>query len=113
VKRIIILVGIAGVLLIVGLAIAETREPDRPKDMAGEIKGLKNEVDFLQSRLAKLEKQVSELTNLIRMYPAPVPQPAAGVPRLPEGSKPFEFNGVTFYYVPVREKPPTPKSPNK
>jgi len=57
-KRIIVLLGIGSVLLVVALAI-----------MAGEIKGLKSEADLLQSRLANLEKQVSEL-NSFRMYPA-------------------------------------------
>jgi hypothetical protein len=112
-KRIVLPVGIASVLVIVALAIAQTGGPDKPKDMDDQIKGLKNEVDSLQSRLANLEKQVSELTKLLRVYPAPIPQLAPGVRGLPEGSKPFEFNGLTFYCVPVREKAATPKSPDR
>jgi hypothetical protein len=99
-----LLLGIAGVLSIVALAIAETNEPDGPKDMAAQVKGLKNEVDSLQSRLAKLEKQVGELANLTKVYPAP------GEPR---GWKPFQFNGQTYYLVPVKEETATPNSPDK
>jgi hypothetical protein len=104
VKRIMLLAGIVGVLSIVALAIAETNEPDGPKDMAAQVKGLQKELSSLQSRLAKLEKQVSELANLMKVYPAP------GVPK---GWKPFPFNGRTYYCVPVKEKAATPDSPEK
>lgn len=112
-KRIMLLAGMVGVFSIVALAIAETDEPDGPKDMAAQVKDLQNELDSLQSRLAKLEKQVTELANLMKVYPVPVPQPGVELPGVPKGWKPFPFNGRTYYCVPVKEKPATPKSPEK
>ncbi len=103
-KRIMLLLGTVGVLSIVALAIAKANEPDGPRDLAAQVKRLKNEVDLVQSRLAKLEKQVSELANLMKAYPSAA---------VPEGWKPFQFNGLTYYLVPVKEKPATPNSPQK
>ncbi len=56
----------------------------------------------LRKRIASLEKRVAELERKLATQPA-APE-AYGVP-LPENAKPFEFNGGTYYTIPLYSEP--------
>lgn len=68
---------------------------------------LERTVEALNQKVAALE---AELTLRIRMQSPANVRPTPRVPSapndLPPGSEPLEYNGMTFYIVPLDAKPP-------
>lgn len=77
--------------------------------------GLKQQLDRLQARIQALEQRVEKLeaqklapvqaSQAPKLLPPTAP-PALVVPRpeaLPKNWQPFEFNGMTYYLVPLRQ----------
>jgi hypothetical protein len=73
-----------------------------------ESKG-KSDDDELKLQVAMLEKRVAALEERLQKQPlAPgvlVPQALPNTDELPKGRLKKKFNGITYYIVPIQEKP--------
>ena len=81
--------------------------PAAPKDPAQVIKSLQDLLKGYQDENAALRAKVTELeAQVVRLQrkAVMVPQPGApGQPQVPPGWQPFQFNGMTYYVVPLGE----------
>lgn len=93
-------------------AVAEPREAAKPADLAAEMETLRGTVKTLESRLEALEHRlgaVEQGTPRVLWRPDPAaPQawPRSGIDaaaptNLPPGADRREFNGLTYYVMPV------------
>jgi hypothetical protein len=72
-----------------------------PSEKPSEIEQLRQEVASLRQRVEALEKQVQENSIVIpKKGPAVISPPWRQRPA-PKDWKPFEFNGMPFYIVPI------------
>ena len=93
----------------IALALSALRSNQVAHDQAAALDKMTAKVANLQRKTEALEKQLAALPNL----PAPrivlnrLGEPAASVlpsspeAKLPRGAVPFEFNGQTYYMVPL------------
>ena len=66
------------------------------------IQELKDRVARLEIRVENLQNQLDELKRVKFPPNLTLPEPSReGRPKLPPGSVPFEFNGNTYYLIPV------------
>jgi len=107
-KKIVTIV-IAGCLLVV-LAFCVGAAPAESEDLSGQIKALKNELSSLQERVQALEKRLEKAEVIIpHIWPGQDDDkyvtPLMLCPRtpLPKGWQKRQFNGITYYLVPVDE----------
>jgi hypothetical protein len=107
---------VAGCLLVV-LAFCVGAAPAESEDLSGQIKTLKKELSSLQEHVQRLEKRLEKAELIIsRLWPgqddAMCVTPPMLCPRtpLPKGWQKRQFNGITYYLVPVDEdgQIPTP-----
>ncbi|UCG49228.1 MAG: hypothetical protein JSU94_05480 [Phycisphaerales bacterium] len=99
-RRKLALSGVAGALIIVAIAIGAPRD-DQTIDFAAEIDAMQRQIPALESQIADLERQIRNMAAKWDSRRMIMPQYRA-IPRsLPEGARPFEFNGMTFYICPL------------
>jgi hypothetical protein len=106
-------VGVVGAALLCAyLFAAESPTP------AVKVPDLSQRVATLEERVARLEKLLAERpapgTPLVAPqspYAPPTPQPAQPMPQftpsLPRNAVPFDFNGQTYYIVPLAKEAPS------
>jgi len=80
--------------------------PGRPVvEAASQQPGNGESVQDLKSRIEKLEKQISAMQKRIDEMEARQPNVLPGFSspgnQMPPGSRPFNFNGMQFWYVPI------------
>jgi hypothetical protein len=107
--------------LLIAAALVFARRPAQPQsDNGQQLKEFKAQISRLEIKAASLQK---ELDQLRKQTPAPIYTPANQlIPpattgseplQIPLGSKPFEFNGVTYYFTPLGHKPEVSMIPTK
>ena len=78
------------------------KDPEKlMKSLEDLLKGYQDENATLRARVKELEAQVEKLKQSKAVV---ITQPAApGQPQVPPSWKPFEFNGMTYYVVPLED----------
>jgi hypothetical protein len=116
------LLAVTGVVLVVVILCAGSTSP-APSPEPSEIEQLKQEVASLRQRVESLEKQLKDRAFIVprggRESPMIIRPPSRPGP-VPKDWRPFEFNGMQYYVVPVNtphtpaQEPPTqPPAPQK
>lgn len=110
-KRIIaVLIAIAlPVILILSMGATSSELSD---EKSSEIEKLRQEVASLRQRVEVLEKQVQEHSFTVPPG-GPIVIPPYRRQPAPKDWKPFEFNGTTFYVVPVNTAHTATQEPGK
>jgi hypothetical protein len=99
-KKLAALMAVAlGIGLVAFLSSAETAPEMQRQDSGKSIQELQKRVEKLETEIRALQKQMKELESR-RTITIPGSQLPKGFP-IPQGSKPFKFNGQTYWYVPV------------
>ncbi len=102
---------VGGILAIVAFCTGSTA-PAPPPSEQSQIEQLKEEVASLRGRVESLEKQLKDRSLVVprggRESPMIIRPPGRPGP-VPKDWRPFEFNGMTYYIVPVD----TPKTPTQ
>jgi len=75
---------------------------EKPPAAAAET--LEQKVARLERQVADLQKQVEELKRRPAVTFAPADPNPYYQPGLPPGVKPFDFNGETYYHIPIRQQ---------
>jgi hypothetical protein len=70
--------------------------------------GIRKELQRLQNRVILLEKRVETLEAVVRSQSRDILGLKPGQEGIPPGAKPFEFNGTTYYVVPLDTSEPRP-----
>ena len=68
--------------------------PASQEDLAKQVQDLKKQVAALEQKVTSLESRLQQLTLTI-------PQTFPELKQLPKGWQKYEFNGMTYYIVPV------------
>ena len=76
------------------------------KKSGDDIKALINRIDALEKKVKEQDTKIAELNNEISRLQNPmlaIPH-IPNMRELPKGSKPFNFNGQTYYMVPIKNE---------
>ena len=85
----------AGILCLSALALSwAAASPARQEDLAKQVQDLKKQVRALEDKVASLESRLQQLTLTI-------PQTFPDLKQLPKGWQKYEFNGMSYYIVPL------------
>jgi TolA-binding protein len=68
--------------------------PGGQEDLAKQVQDLKKQVRALEDKVASLESRLQQLTLTI-------PQTFPDLKQLPKGWQKYEFNGMSYYIVPL------------
>jgi len=91
---------------------ADKAQPEPPGDKDKYLRDLKAKVEQLEHKTAELQKQIDELrlqqraasVTLPRPPATPLVNPPTPKPEIPPGWSPRQFNGQTYYLVPLDQK---------
>jgi len=112
-KRAILFFATVGILAVVTLCVAAA-SPD-PSDDSATIDQLKKEIETLRQRVDSLEKRLeqSQSAAQTRVWPlTPIDPNGAVQPHpIPRNWKRFEFNGMPYYVIPVKNGSPSAPGP--
>jgi len=115
VKHLSLLAVVSGILATVALCTGPTSPPPAPSEQS-QVEELKKEVDSLRQRVESLEKQLKDhcliIPRTVRESPMIIRPPGRPGP-VPKDWHPFEFNGMTYYVVPVNTPQVSPQEPGK
>lgn len=115
--RVLVLVGLVTVGIVLGVAAAASQ----PSSESSQIGQLRAEIADLRQRVESLEEQVKDHSIVIpkqngRQGPIVI-QPYRSPREIPKDWKPFDFNGMQYYIVPInnghasQDGPPSIASP--
>jgi seryl-tRNA synthetase len=76
--------------------------PTGQEDLAKQVQDLKKQVAALEEKVADLEKRLQKLTLTI-------PQAFPELKQLPKGWEKREFNGMSYYIIPIDQDLKKPK----
>lgn len=96
---------VAGVGIVAAVETGWAASLDGKQAPEKSVAQLEQKVKQLETRVTQLQKQCTDLEirlKAIQAMPSPLPQP------VPPGSKPFKFNGSTWFYVPCEATNPSP-----
>ena len=104
-------VALLGVVALGFRGTASRAQTTAEKPPAAAAETLEQKVARLERQVADLQKQVEELKRRPAVTFAPAdPNPYYNLtnpryqPGLPPGVKPFDFNGETYYHIPIRQQ---------
>lgn len=84
-----------GILCLVAIALSwGAAFPGRQDDLAKQVEELKKQVAALEQKVASLESRLQKLTLTI-------PQAFPELKQLPKGWEKREFNGMSYYIIPI------------
>ena len=93
-------------LVAAGLCIAGSSRPGEPPEQVADQRLLDLEacIATLDERIEELENRVDLLTpTVVQWYGNTRPSPLGGS-KAPPGAVPFQFNGMTYYYMPLSSR---------
>jgi hypothetical protein len=100
------LVALSGVLAVGGATLHASRS--EPFTLAPPVPGVEDRVAALEQTVDALTRKVNALEARLAREPMRPARLWSSPPRpndLPRGSQPLEFNGTTFYIVPLDARP--------
>lgn len=75
----------------------DKKSSDEIKLLIGRIESLEKQVKEQDTKIAELSNELNKVQNPILAIPK-----MRSLNDLPKGSQPFEFNGQTYYMVPIK-----------
>ena len=87
-------------MIIVAIAIGAPHD-DQTIDFAAEIEAIQRQITALESQMADLERQIRKMAAKLDSRRMITSQYRTTPRSLPQGARPFEFNGMTFYICPL------------
>jgi len=75
-------------------------EIEKDEDVIKQVEKLTNQVEMLEKRIKSLEKQLQSVDRMRIEIPKTFPK----LQKLPKGWREHEFNGLTYYIVPLSKE---------